>query len=59
MALPHYDLFQMILTPKISALPSLEQREVEHTMSTYNVNEPQARAIIGSLKVDGFGLIQG
>ncbi|OAX44312.1 hypothetical protein K503DRAFT_861544 [Rhizopogon vinicolor AM-OR11-026] len=59
MALPHYDLFQMILTPKLSALPPLEQREVQHTMSAYNVNEPQARAIIASLKVEGFALIQG
>lgn len=59
MALPHYDLFQMILNPKISPVPPLEQREVQHTMSAYNVNEPQARAIIGSLKIDGFVLIQG
>ncbi|KAG1742367.1 SEN1 N terminal-domain-containing protein [Suillus paluster] len=58
-ALPHYDLFQMILTPKLSATPPIEQREVQHTMSAYNVNEPQARAIIGSLKADGFALIQG
>ncbi|KAG2151416.1 SEN1 N terminal-domain-containing protein [Suillus clintonianus] len=58
-ALPHYDLFQMILTPKLSAMPTIEQREVQHTMTAYNVNEPQARAIIGSLKVDGFVLIQG
>jgi senataxin len=58
-ALPHYDLFQTILTPKLSVMPSIEQREVQHTMSAYNVNEPQARAIIGSLKVDGFALIQG
>lgn len=59
MALLHYDLFQMILTPKLSALPPLEQREVQHTMSVYNVNEPQARAIMSSLQVDGFALIQG
>ncbi|KAG2155818.1 SEN1 N terminal-domain-containing protein [Suillus bovinus] len=58
-ALPHYDLFQMILTPKLPVMPPLEQREVQDTMSAYNVNEPQARAIIGSLKIDGFALIQG
>ncbi|KAG0703798.1 SEN1 N terminal-domain-containing protein [Suillus ampliporus] len=58
-ALPHYDLFQMILTPTLSVTPPLEPREVQHTMSAYNVNEPQARAIIGSLKADGFALIQG
>ncbi|KAG1818441.1 SEN1 N terminal-domain-containing protein [Suillus subaureus] len=58
-ALPHYDLFQTILTPKLSVMPPIEQREVQHTMSTYSVNEPQARAIIGSLKIDGFALIQG
>ncbi|KAG2101040.1 SEN1 N terminal-domain-containing protein [Suillus discolor] len=59
MALPHYDLFQMILTPKLSGMPPLEQHEVQHTMSAYSVNEPQARAIMGSLKIDGFALIQG
>ncbi|KAG1785943.1 SEN1 N terminal-domain-containing protein [Suillus plorans] len=59
MALPHYDLFQMILTPKLSGMPPLQQHEVQHTMSAYHVNEPQARAIIGSLKIDGFALIQG
>ncbi|KAG1906409.1 SEN1 N terminal-domain-containing protein [Suillus fuscotomentosus] len=59
MALPHYDLFQMILTPKLSGMPPLQQHEVQHTMSAHHVNEPQARAIIGSLKIDGFALIQG
>ncbi|KAG1848713.1 SEN1 N terminal-domain-containing protein [Suillus subalutaceus] len=58
-ALPHYDLFQTILTPKLSVMQPVEQREVQYTMSAYNVNEPQARAIIGSLKIDGFALIQG
>lgn len=59
MALPHYDLFQMILTPKLSGMPPLQQHEVQHTMAAHHVNEPQARAIIGSLKIDGFALIQG
>lgn len=58
-ALPHYDLFQTILTPKLSVVPPLELQEVKNTMSAYSVNEPQARAIIGSLKIDGFALIQG
>ncbi|KAH7909030.1 SEN1 N terminal-domain-containing protein [Hygrophoropsis aurantiaca] len=57
--LPFFDLSQTILQPSIAALPTLDSREVRQTMTTYSVNEPQAKAILGSLRVEGFALIQG
>ncbi|KAF9220939.1 hypothetical protein BS17DRAFT_786249 [Gyrodon lividus] len=59
MALPYYDAFQSIMQPRISALPRLERRDIDEAMSTYRVNEPQARAILSSLQAEGFALIQG
>ncbi len=37
----------------------VEYKEVQLTMTKYNVNEPQARAISSALRTDGFSLIQG
>ncbi|OBZ71655.1 putative ATP-dependent helicase C29A10.10c [Grifola frondosa] len=59
MALPHYDLCNTILQPKITRPEVLDVSEIQQTMRGYNVNEPQARAILGSLGADGFALIQG
>ena len=59
MALPFYNAFQAIMQPRISSIPHLNKHDVDQTMSTYRVNEPQARAILSSLQVQGFGLIQG
>ena len=59
MGLPFYDAFQSIMQPRISAMPHLDNHDIDQTMSSYRVNEPQARAILGSLRVAGFGLIQG
>ena len=59
MALPFYDAFQTIMQPRISAMPHLDSHDINQAMSTYRVNEPQARAILSSLQVQGFGLIQG
>lgn len=47
------------MQPRISAMPRLDNRDVDQAMSNYRVNEPQARAILGSLRIEGFGLIQG
>ncbi|KAG6376985.1 putative senataxin [Boletus reticuloceps] len=58
-ALPFYDAFQCIMQPRISAMPHLDNHDIDQTMSTHRVNEPQARAILGSLRAEGFGLIQG
>ncbi|KAG9315884.1 hypothetical protein JVU11DRAFT_3533, partial [Chiua virens] len=59
MGLPFYDAFQSVMQPHISALPLLDKRDLNQAMSTYRVNEPQARAILSSLRARGFGLIQG
>ncbi|KAF8443044.1 SEN1 N terminal-domain-containing protein [Boletus edulis BED1] len=58
-ALPFYDAFQSIMQPRISAMPHLDNHDIDQAMSTYRVNEPQARAILGSLRAEGFKLIQG
>ncbi|KAF8843323.1 hypothetical protein BDN67DRAFT_945625 [Paxillus ammoniavirescens] len=59
MALPYYNAFQSIMQPRISALPRLERHDIEAAMSTHRINEPQARAILSSLRAEGFALIQG
>lgn len=55
----YLELFQEILDPRLSPLVQPEARILERTMSAYQVNKPQAVAIIGSLKSQGFSLIQG
>jgi len=59
MALPNYDCADFILKPQLPKPPHLDHKEIEVAMAKYNVNEPQARAIIGALRTDGFTLIQG
>jgi senataxin len=59
MALPYYNAFQSIMQPRISALPRLERHDIDEAMSTHRANEPQARAILSSLRAEGFSLIQG
>ncbi|KAL4081054.1 SEN1 N terminal-domain-containing protein [Scleroderma citrinum] len=59
MALPYYDAFPTVMQPRLSGHPHLDRREIEQTMATYHFNEPQARAILSSLRTQGFALIQG
>ena len=59
LGLPHYDCADFILKPQLPKPLRLDQNEVEVTMTKYSVNEPQARAIVGALRTDGFTLIQG
>ncbi|KAI6044781.1 SEN1 N terminal-domain-containing protein [Pisolithus marmoratus] len=59
MGLPYYDSFATVMQPRLSAHPHLDHLEVQQTMSNYRVNEPQARAILSSLRTEGFALIQG
>lgn len=59
MALPYFDLFDKILRPHLAPIPSINSKDISQTMSTYKVNEPQAVAILGSMQVEGFALIQG
>lgn len=59
--LPFYEpeLLNSILEAKPTALPEIPRVTWEKAMIAYNVNEPQAKAIIGSMRVKGFALIQG
>ncbi|KAH9042137.1 SEN1 N terminal-domain-containing protein [Lactarius pseudohatsudake] len=59
MALPLYDCVDFILKPQLPKPLRLDHKEVEGTMTKYNVNEPQARAIVSALRTDGFTLVQG
>ncbi|KZT73806.1 hypothetical protein DAEQUDRAFT_355275 [Daedalea quercina L-15889] len=59
MSLPYYDLSETILRAKLNKPTIPDSKEVQRTMATYNVNEPQAKAILYSLTADGFALIQG
>ncbi len=59
MAMPHYDCADFIFKPHFPKPTPVDQKEVQLTMTKYNVNEPQARAIISALRTDGFSLIQG
>ena len=59
--LPYYepDLLKSILDAKPTALPEVQEVTWRKAMTAYDVNEPQAKAIIGSMRVKGFALIQG
>ena len=59
MALPHYDLLDSILHTRLPRPSKVEPSEIQRVMRTYNVNEPQANAILKSLDTEGFALIQG
>ncbi len=59
MAAPHYDLFSDIIRARVAPKVTLAADEVRKAMQGYQVNEPQARAILGSLATEGFSLIQG
>ncbi|KAL8279185.1 hypothetical protein RQP46_008441 [Phenoliferia psychrophenolica] len=57
--LRYLDLCSEILTPRAPPRLEVDARILERTMKAHQVNEPQARAILGSLKTQGFSLIQG
>jgi len=59
MAMPHYECADFILKPQLPKPIPVDHTEVQLTMTKYNVNEPQARAISSALRTDGFTLIQG
>jgi hypothetical protein len=59
MAMPHYDCADFILKPRLPKPLPVDHKEVQLTMTKYNVNEPQARAISSALRTEGFSLIQG
>jgi len=59
MCMQFYDLREEILTAKPSPLVEPTEAQVEKTKSIYNVNEPQAKAILSAVSGTGFNLIQG
>ena len=59
MAMPHYECADFILKPQLPKPMPADHTEVQLTMTKYNVNEPQARAISSALRTDGFTLVQG
>ena len=59
LSLPYLDLVEDILYPRPPPIVEVDSREVESTMKAYEVNTPQAMAILGSLQHQGFSLIQG
>ncbi|KAJ6260855.1 hypothetical protein Dda_3516 [Drechslerella dactyloides] len=58
-ALPYYHLCEQIIKGRPHVFIEPEDRHVSRTMKVYNVNKPQANAIIGAVRNDGFSLIQG
>ncbi|KAI0039679.1 hypothetical protein FA95DRAFT_993043 [Auriscalpium vulgare] len=58
-AMPHYDFANFILNPRLPDPANQSAQEIQKAMTAYNVNDPQARAIVGSLQTEGFSLIQG
>jgi senataxin len=58
-SLPYYDYVDMILRPQLPMPPQVDPRDAEIAMAKYSINEPQANAILSSLDMSGFSLIQG
>ncbi|EPB85292.1 hypothetical protein HMPREF1544_07906 [Mucor circinelloides 1006PhL] len=58
--LDYYDLAQDIINPKAIPKPKLSSSSIQHCCARYDVNEPQAIAIVSAMqKKKGFSLIQG
>nr|XP_019012419.1 senataxin [Kwoniella pini CBS 10737]OCF51200.1 senataxin [Kwoniella pini CBS 10737] len=59
--LPYYEsaLLQDALAGRSAPMPGLALDDIEDAMKSYDVNEPQAKAILGATHVKGFALIQG
>lgn len=58
-SLPCYDFCERVLKPQPSRSVEMDAKEVQNIMDKCGLNSPQAVAISSSLKIDGFGLIQG
>ncbi|GAA5972915.1 hypothetical protein JCM11641_004002 [Rhodosporidiobolus odoratus] len=58
-ALEYIDLCPDILNPRPPPTIRPDARTIQQAMSAYRVNEPQAMAIHGALRSQGFSLIQG
>lgn len=58
---PYYEdkLQNEVLSARTASMPDILPHQIEDTMKNFHVNEPQANAIVGSMAVKGFSLIQG
>lgn len=57
--LPYYDLCDQIVQARPANMVRADGARVKRAMQMYNVNTPQAGAIIGAMESTGFTLIQG
>lgn len=59
--MPYYEpgILDAILEARPRDLPEVTDTTAQKAMDRYQVNEPQARAIVGAMRVEGFALIQG
>ncbi|KAI8644405.1 hypothetical protein BD408DRAFT_124206 [Parasitella parasitica] len=58
--LDYYDLADDIIHPKPKTVPKISSSSIEYCCAHYDVNEPQAIAILSAMqKKKGFSLIQG
>jgi len=48
-----------ILAARSPVMPRISEQAVDNAKKAFDVNEPQARAILGAMDVRGFALIQG
>lgn len=58
-SLQYNDICNFILQPILPKVAEVDPRDLKETMESYGVNEPQASAILKSMKAEGFSLIQG
>ncbi|EMR11434.1 hypothetical protein PNEG_00454 [Pneumocystis murina B123] len=58
-SLEYLELCDSIINARSQPFPLVSSAEIQHAMTTYDVNEPQAEAIVGVTKSTGFYLIQG
>ena len=59
LSLRYYDLLDEILKARPTPITTPSEDQVKRMKSTYEVNEPQARAICAAKDNEGFTLIQG
>lgn len=59
--LPYYDapMLQNVLAARSATMPRLRQDEIDDAKKHLDLNEPQARAVLGAMDIEGFALIQG
>lgn len=53
------ELLDAILAARPTALPDVPEITWQKAMVAYDLNEPQAKAVVGSMRIKGFALIQG